>query len=197
MHPLTLNWQNSTDIPPRKFTCGYCGNLVGPNKGYPETSTGTHLIHICSYCARPTYVDPDTGKQYPGARFGEEVAHLPSVEIQTLYGEARDCMSVSAYTAAVLTARKVLMHVAVDQGASENQSFIKYVEYLMEKNLIPANARGWVDHIRAKANEANHEIVLMTQDEAEGLIEFTAMLLRNVYELPARVPKPKGVEIVG
>jgi hypothetical protein len=48
-----------------------------------------------------------------------------------------------------------------------------------------------VDHIRTKGNEATHEIVLMTKADAEELIAFTEMLLKFVYEFPAKVPSKK------
>ncbi len=41
---------------------------------------------------------------------------------------------------------------------------------------------------RAKSNEANHEIVLMSVDEGSRLVAFIEMLLRVIYELPALVP---------
>lgn len=179
-------WQHQTSIEPRSFACGYCGFRVGPDQGFRPEQGVANRIYVCSYCSQPTYFDAQ-GFQYPGVRFGENIDHLDR-DVDSLYNEARDCMSVSAYTAAILTCRKLLMHVAVAEGAKENEPFLTYVEYLAEKNLIPAKAKGWVDHIRDKGNEANHEIHLMSQDEAERLLDFTAMLLKNVYEFPARLP---------
>jgi hypothetical protein len=84
------------------------------------------------------------------------------------------------------------MHIAVEQGARAGDSFLAYVTYLADKGFVPPNGRGWVDHIRAKGNEANHEIVLMSPDDASELIAFAEMLLKFIYEFPNRVPKPKG-----
>jgi len=47
-----------------------------------------------------------------------------------------------------------------------------------------------VDHIRKKGNEANHEIILMDKKDAENLITFIEMLLKVIYDFPARIPKP-------
>jgi len=82
----------------------------------------------------------------------------------------------------------MLMNVAVDLNAEANKSFIEYVEYLAENGYVPPNARGWVDHIRKKANEANHEIHLMSKTDAEELISLTEMLLKIIYEFPNKVP---------
>lgn len=82
------------------------------------------------------------------------------------------------------------MHIAVAQGAKEGESFLGYVTYLADKGFVPPNGRGWVDHIRAKGNEANHEIKLMTPEDSAELVGFVEMLLKFIYEFPNRIPKP-------
>jgi hypothetical protein len=116
------------------------------------------------------------------------VASVPS-DISALYAEARNCVAIQAYTAAVLACRKLLMNIAVALGANAGETFVAYVEYLATKGYVPPNGRGWVDHIRTKGNEANHEIKLMSQPDAEELIVFAEMLLKFIYEFPSRVPK--------
>ena len=80
------------------------------------------------------------------------------------------------------------MNIGVQQGAKEGEKFIQYIDHLAQNGYIPPNGRGWVDHIRKKGNEATHEIALMSQSDAEELIAFTEMLLKFIYEFPARVP---------
>jgi hypothetical protein len=80
------------------------------------------------------------------------------------------------------------MNVAVSQGAEAGNTFISYVEYLAANGYVPPNGKGWVDHIRKKGNEATHEIVLMSKDDAQELISFVEMLLKFIYEFPSRVP---------
>jgi hypothetical protein len=96
-------------------------------------------------------------------------------------------MTVKGVTGAVLLCRKILMNVAVSKGAAEGEQFIKYVEYLDAKGYVPPDGKKWVDHIRQKGNEATHEIKRMWQYDGEKLITFTEMLLRFVYEFPAKV----------
>jgi len=59
--------------------------------------------------------------------------------------------------------------------------------YLADNNYVPPDGKGWVDHIRKKGNEANHEIVIMSKEEAFELLSFVEMLLKIVYEFPARI----------
>lgn len=82
-----------------------------------------------------------------------------------------------------------MMNIAVGKGAAKDLSFLQYVEYLASKGYVPPDGKHWVDHIRSKGNDANHEIALMKGADAEELITFAEMLLKFVYEFPARVPK--------
>jgi hypothetical protein len=155
--------------------------------GYRESAQSPQwYIYICSFCDKPTFFD-EKGAQTPGVAYGNPIEHLPD-DIAALYKEARNCMAVRSYTAAVLICRKLLMNIAVSQKAKENQSFMYYVDYLASQGYVPPNGRTWVDHIRTKSNEANHEIALMFQSDAEQLISFTEMLLKFVYEFPGKLP---------
>ena len=128
-------------------------------------------------------------QQIPGPMYGDEVTHLPP-DIEALYHEARGCMAAASYTGAVLICRKLLMNIAVAEGADEGKSFVTYIEHLAAQGYVPPKARGWVDHIRRKGNEANHEIQLMDRKEAEQLLNFVQMLLRLAFEFPGQIPPP-------
>lgn len=107
-------------------------------------------------------------------------------ELSGLYQEARDCVSVGASHAAVMVCRKLLMHVAVLHGAEGGGSFVTYVNYLADKHLVPPAAEAWVDEIRQLGNDANHEIFDIDQTQAKSAVDFVAMLLKLLYEFPAR-----------
>lgn len=206
------HWVGALQVTEHKWTCGYCGLMVGGNIGYypnsggggrsapgrpvaPEMITAVNpRIIICPNCAKPTYFEG--GKQVPGAAFGNEVAHLPP-EVDGLYREARNCMSVSAYTASVLATRKLLMNVAVSRGAGPNQTFQNYVTFLATNGYVPPNASSWVDHIRTKGNEATHEIPPVGEADASDLLTFMEMILKLVFEFPSRVPKPGSAPASG
>jgi hypothetical protein len=75
-------------------------------------------------------------------------------------------------------------------GAKEGLKFSQYVKYLADEGHIPPKATKWVDYIRNKGNDANHEIEIMAREDAERLIKFSEMLLRIMYEYPAEVQDP-------
>jgi Domain of unknown function (DUF4145) len=169
-------WQSSSiGISKFNYTCGYCGSSSGPSRAYScvhsYTSGGrtynptNAYIYLCPTCNKPTFINlTDDKEQVPGPRIGNEVDFLPE-EIRQLYNEARNCISVNAFTSAVLACRKLLMNISVTKGADSDKSFVYYVNYL-EQHLLPPNSRMWVDHIRLKGNEATHEINHMTSDDA-------------------------------
>jgi hypothetical protein len=189
MAKISNSWEGIQGVETSTYTCGYCGKVVASERGWQTGMTIAQVykarIYICPLCKQPTYFYGD--EQTPEIAYGGEVSHLPD-DIAALYREARNCVAARAYTASVLTCRKLLMNIAVSQGADEGKSFLHYVEYLASKGYVPPNGRGWVDHIRKKGNEANHEIILMSRSDAEELILFTEMLLKFVYEFPNRVP---------
>jgi hypothetical protein len=143
-------------------------------------------IRICPNCKRPTFFE--SGTQYPNVPIGEPVEALPK-DVEGLYNEARVSASCGAPTASVLCLRKLLMNIAVNKGAPVDKTFRQYVDYLAEKGYVPPDGKGWVDHIRNKGNDANHEIALMDSSNAKELIDFAGMLLTFIYEFPGRVPK--------
>ncbi|MDQ3951988.1 MAG: DUF4145 domain-containing protein [Actinomycetota bacterium] len=188
MNPVeAANWGSLTTIEQKAYTCGHCGRDVGSSMGFSQGPSGPGRIYICGFCRRPTFISLIEDIQVPGPRFGRSIDHLPEA-LGVLYDEARSCMAVNAFTAAVLAARKILMHVSVDLGAKEGRTFLNYITFLVQNNHISARSKVWVDHIRAKGNEANHEIRLATRDEADLLLRFVEMLLRITYEFPESVP---------
>lgn len=187
-----MEWTTLGEVPSKSYECSYCGNRVASVKGWNSLVVDLRMaypggaIYVCPHCTNPTYFTRK-GQQIPGAPFGAAVSGIDEAGIQELYNESRRAYSASCYTAVVLGCRKLLMHVAVSKGAAEGLPFIKYVDFLDSKHFVPTGARGWIDKIREKGNEANHEIVIMSQSEAEEMILFCEMLLKILYEFPAKI----------
>jgi len=176
-------WVNVGGLAGHGYVCGYCGHNVGSNTGWSSIRMSGWRVYLCPLCGKPSFFE--NGPMSPGVPYGPQVAFLPN-DIETLYEEARKCYGVNAYSSIVLTCRKILMHVAVEEGAPPNKNFVEYVDYLETNGYIPVKAKSWVDQIRQKGNQATHEIKLVSQGEAQEAISFTEMLLKNVYEFPAR-----------
>ena len=179
------HWQQAIGVNAAKYRCGYCSSDVASGSGW-QTDGNNAFLRICPHCNGPTFFAVG-GVQWPGAKEGAPISNLPP-DVQAIYEEARSGIAGNAFTGAVMLCRKILMHTAVEKGADENKSFQEYVKWLIDERYAPRGAEEWLDYIRDRGNEANHEIVVMNKDDAQGVIRFTEALLRGVYELPKLVP---------
>lgn len=185
-------WTGLQALPNAKYICGFCNTNVSSIKGYKlgkhNDGSGGQIggVYICANCGGPSFFEPGGGR-FPTPALGNSVAHVPS-ELTALYEEARRCSSQNCFTGAVLLCRKMLMNIAVEQGAAEGLKFIEYVSFISDKGFVPPNGKHWVDHIRRKGNEATHEIAIMNEQDAKELISFIEMLLRFIYEFPSMIP---------
>ena len=100
--------------------------------------------------------------------------------------------AVGSFTCAVLAARKLLMHAAVDKGAKAGDYFVAYVKYLADEHWVPPNGKPWVEKIKDDGNEANHEITIKNKKEAEHLLYFVQVVLMFMYEVASKLNPPKG-----
>lgn len=185
----TFKWGDLREGRTIDFVCGYCGKNVATKDGWYGEDTSVSIeayIRICPKCHCPTFIIPPK-RQFPSPAPGTEVENVPE-PLARLYDEARLSAGAGAHTASVMACRKMLMNIAVDKGAAEGLNFFQYVQYLADNNYVPPDGRGWVDYIRRRGNEANHEIQLMELEDAEALIRFVEMLLRFIYEFPELVP---------
>ncbi|MCH7721075.1 MAG: DUF4145 domain-containing protein, partial [Planctomycetes bacterium] len=107
-------------------------------------------------------------------------------DVASVYEEARCAYSAEAFTGAVILCRKLLMNIAVQKGADSDNTFKGYVDHLETKHYTPPDSGVWIDKIRSLGNEANHELRVMSQEDAELAIEFSEMLLRFIFEYPGR-----------
>jgi Domain of unknown function (DUF4145) len=119
------------------------------------------------------------------APHGIEVQHVPE-GLNTLYTEARKCISAGAPTAATMACRKILLALAVDMGMDVQQAknFAVCVKWMFDEGHLPKTWETWVDHIRTKGNEAVHELPETTQEESMVLVDFVRMILQTHFEAP-------------
>ena len=173
---------------PRRYNCGHCGvDMVSDKGGYSKTNDKQH-IYVCIVCRKPTFFDVDK-TQIPGVLPGEQVKGLP-LDIEILYYEARRCFMISSWTATTMLARKLLMQVAVNEGAPKNKSFIEYIDWIEVSDWNTLGLKKGLDRIRVKGNKANHEVGIIPPEEAKESLILLEVFLRLVYEYPATFEEP-------
>lgn len=164
------------------YTCGHCNTKVSGAVvcGCYENVQPIKWL-LCPNCGNGSVLAED-GNVYPGVPFGPNIEGLPKNVLEA-YKEARNCMSVNAFTSCELICRKILMHIAVEKGAKEGESFTNYLSYLEEKGFITPPMKDWVNLIRQHGNKATHLLESPDKKRAESTIMFTAELLRLIYEM--------------
>lgn len=190
-----LKWRENNEAIDERVTwfCPNCENRVGGVRGWRLLKEGQHSssapagwVAACNVCKFPTFIC--YGEQFPGIPFGRALDHLPA-DVEAIYNEARRCCSVNAYSAAVMLCRKLIMHLAHSLSDPEaplgDLSFAKYIEWLEANQHIPKKGRVWVDWIRSRGNQENHELVRASSQEADRMISFVHALLLWNYVLEA------------
>src|SRR6266699_3400765 len=185
--PSQGEWININEVPPRKFHCAYCDADTGSKQGWVNVPSGGSTIIaqilVCQNCNQPTYFEGSG--QVPASGLGKSVEHVPE-PVDSLYREARRCTTVGAYTGAALLCRTLLMYVAVQKGAGPGRDFPDYMNYLASKAYIPHDSKKWVERLIKMGGEAAHAVTPKGEQQAEDILTFAEMLLKNVYEMPAR-----------
>ena len=204
-----VDWPDMKPIT-KDFQCGYCGKSAAGGKGVqasvfkysiesllqndeykiisPSEARRPPIgVYICPDCHKPTFIDEIIYKtQFPLPKRVNDFHHIPS-EVNKVYQEAIDSYSAGAFTGTTLLCRKLLMNIAVNLGAKENQNFAEYVQYLHDDGRIADKSHDWVDMIRTIGNKATHDLDVSTQEEAENVLTFCEMLLNTNYEYPSKV----------
>jgi hypothetical protein len=176
----------STEAGWATYVCGHCNTKVTGAVVATYSWQNTQGITIlnkwllCPNCSLGSVIIND--RVFPGSPFGPKIQGLPA-DVEDAYEEARRCMEVSAYTAAELICRKILMHVAVEKGASEGESFVSYLSYLENNGYVTPPMKTWVDLIRQHGNRATHKLETPEKERAQSTVMFTAELLRLIYEM--------------
>ena len=135
-HRSVTKHDGSTENSWYSYTCGHCNTKVSGAVvcAYYASTTDTIKWLLCPNCGNGSVLAVD-GNVYPGVPFGPNIEGLPE-NVLKAYEEARNCVSVNAFTSCELICRKILMHVAVEKGATEGDSFTNYLSYLEEKGFI-------------------------------------------------------------
>lgn len=192
-----FDWIGSVEVLPMDFHCGFCGNKVSSSRGMAGVNSGLRSTtpvpaehvkagaYICPHCSRVSYWEESEGMS-PKPLYGYEVGNLPE-PIATVYNEARRTLQAGAFTGVMGLCRSLLAHISKEQG-SPKSTFNEAIGYLETEGHITKQMKPTLDWIRQKGNEAAHDLVVFCEADALLVMDFTANLLRNVYDYPRRIP---------
>lgn len=175
------SWRNPEILTSSSFVCWNCNNNVASDKGYRTPNNNSKKkIYICPHCSAPNVFDVES-KAILSPLPGKEIKKLPD-SIAEVYKEVRKCIQSNCFTGAVMLMRKIIMNIAVHEGAEKNKSFTEYVNYLCDNGIVHKKSKNKADSVKKLGNNANHEIENRTREEAENCFEFIELLLMANYE---------------
>ena len=174
-------WKNTESENSFSFICWNCNNKVASDDGYKTYNENSRKrIYLCPHCNAPNIFDV-AGKTPLSPLPGKEIKKLPE-NIKNVYDEVRKCMQSNSFTGAVMLMRKIIMNIAVHEGAEENLKFAQYVEFLCENGVVHKKSKNKAGSVKNLGNDANHKIENRTQEEAQNCFEFIELLLIANYE---------------
>jgi hypothetical protein len=99
--------------------------------------------------------------------------------------EAHNCLKNNCYTACALMCRKLLMNLAVENGAKAGEPFESYISYLQENGILNPDMDYFFDRepekIRTLGNDAAHKTKAVTPQNAKDILQTTKILLSLIY----------------
>lgn len=177
-------WESLGKFKAKDFICWNCGKEISSENAYASYNKNVcryaSTIFICPRCNAPLITD-DENKQILLPLQGKEINKLPE-NIQSLYSEIRKSMQSGCFNGATMLMRKLIMHISVEEGATEGKNFTEYIDFLCENHIIPPKSKNKADSVRTLGNETNHKIENRTQEEAQNCFEFIELLLKINYE---------------
>ena len=174
-------WRNEEILISKSFICWNCNHNVASDRGYRTGNNNAFKnIFLCPHCHAPNIYDVEN--KFPLSSLpGKEIRKLPE-NIKNVYDEVRKCMQSNSFTGAVMLMRKIIMNIAVHEGAEENLKFAQYVDYLCNNGIVHKKSKNKAESVKNLGNDANHKIENRTQEEAQNCFEFIELLLMANYE---------------
>lgn len=149
----------------------------------------------CEDCQTPHLLvreplDYGTGDLTPwSAVFPEPARTLPHVVPRPLredWDEAQRCLSVKAFTAVALVARRIVEGMCADQGA-KGRSLAAKLKNLKDRGLMEERLYDWSSLVREVGNEGAHEVQRgVSAEDARETLQFVEALLDYMYAYRVR-----------
>jgi hypothetical protein len=145
----------------------------------------------CNACQQPMVVRDIGAIVYPAPQPGPVSEDIPE-PMRSDLREAKQCLSVGAWNAAVVMARRALQCAAVERGAPAGAKLWRQIAWLDENRKITSDQRRWADVARWVGNDGAHNtepavadgdpvIVGVSEEEARDSIKLVEHLFETLY----------------
>jgi hypothetical protein len=147
---------------------------------------------ISSICSQYKYFNNIIKNFIPKLEQRTAPEHVPN-DITFSFNEAIRCLDVESYTSVALMMRKVIELTAHQFNVNKGTLYDK-INSMSSNNFITKNLAEWAHEIRAFGNEAAHEIVTPSKDDALEIVGFTELFLIYVFTLPGELSLRRQVK---
>lgn len=176
---------NLGDLPVSKY--------LNQQHPYYRYGSGSWWMGVCNACHQPILLRDMGSKVFPPPQPGPVSEHVPDPMKHDLR-EAKQCLAVGAWNAAVVMARRALQCAAVEQGAPSGE-LRRQIKWLDDNRKITAAQREWADVARWVGNQGAHNtepnvaaglpvITGVAEDDARATVELVEHLFETIYVAP-------------
>lgn len=172
--------------------------LVSVGHGVNERSVSSRWVSglgsiwwmgFCNYCNNPSLVLNGGEKVYPHPLPEPTSEDVPE-SIRADLDEAKTCLSVQAYRAAAVMARRAMQNAAIEKGAKQSGNLFSQINELRDKGHITEDLKKWASVVRLVGNDAAHPgDVVVDAESAKEIVELAEQFMQVVFVTPARAKK--------
>lgn len=166
---------------------------------YYRYGSGSWWLGKCNACKQPLLVKDHGSTVYPAPQPAPVSEHVPEPMRGDLL-EAKRCLGVSAWNAAVVMARRALQTAAVQQGAPKGKKLWQQIADLDDRRIITPAQRKIADAARWVGNHGAHDtepdvasgavvITEVTEEDAKDTVQFVEHLFETIYVAPVLAQK--------
>jgi len=141
-------------------------------------------IGICNYCNEPVLVHNVGDIVYPNPLPSPTDERIPETIRQDL-NEAKICLSINAYCACAVMARRAIQSACIDKEATK-EKLSEQLQELASNAIITRDLKEWADVVRWVGNDAAHpNSGGVSKGDAEDILKLAKQFLDVIYVAPA------------
>lgn len=127
---------------------------------------------------------------YPKGQPNDSVAEQIPPAISADFKEALRCRWVNAYNATVEMCRRSIEASCLQLGAKESDSIEAQIDWVHSQGKITTPLKDMAHKIRLGGNRGAHPSPrVITEEDADAVLEFTQEYFDHVYVMPAKMAK--------
>lgn len=140
-------------------------------------------IGITNCCQSPVLIHMEGDIVYPAPLPSPTDERIPELIRQDL-DEAKICLSVNAYRACAVMARRAMQSTCVQKGATRDK-LVDQLQDLLSNRVITKDLKEWADVVRWVGKDSAHRTASkVSKEEAKDILNLAEQFLHVIYVAP-------------